>query len=52
MESHYEDEDVGAMLATMERFATFVVAHTTEEECLAIRKIIEKFFDEERRKSL
>lgn len=52
MESHREDDDVGAMLATMEGFATFVVAHTAPEECLAIRKMIEKFFDEERRKSL
>ena len=38
--------------ATMDRFATFVVTHATEVERLATRKMIEKFLDEERRKSL
>ena len=52
MESHHEDKDVDAMLATMDRFATFVVTHATEEERLATRKMIEKFLGEERRKSL
>ena len=52
MESHREDRDIGAMLATMDRFATFAVAHAAAEELSAIRNTIEKFLDDERRKSL
>ena len=52
MESQQEDYDVGAMLATMGRFAKYVVAHATDQERLAMRSMIEKFLDEEHRKSL
>ena len=52
MESRHEDGDVGAMLATMDRFAKFVTARATDEQCAAVRALMEKFFDDERRKSL
>ena len=52
MESRREDRDVDAMLATMHRFATFAAAHATEEELPAVRKIVEEFLDDERRRSL
>jgi IS30 family transposase len=52
MESRHEDEDVGAMLAAMDRFAKFAAAHATDEQCAAVRALMEKFFDDERRKSL
>jgi hypothetical protein len=52
MESPREDEDIDAMLATMERFAMFAADHADDEELDAVRKIVEMFLDEERRKSL
>ena len=52
MESHREDGDIDAVLTTMDRFATFAAAHATEEELPAIRRIMEEFLDEERRRSL
>ncbi len=52
MESQQEDYDVGAMIETMGRFANFVIVHATEQERLAMRAMIEKFLDEEHRKSL
>jgi uncharacterized protein YjcR len=52
MESHREDTDIDAMLDVVERLATFTAAHADAEELEAVRKIIEMFLDEERRKSL
>jgi mannitol/fructose-specific phosphotransferase system IIA component (Ntr-type) len=52
MESPREDEDIDAMLATMERFAIFAADHADDQELDAVRKIVEMFLDEERRKSL
>ncbi|MGO8705445.1 MAG: hypothetical protein ACLQVA_16670 [Candidatus Brocadiia bacterium] len=52
MEPHREEDSIGAMLTTMERFAEFVGSHGTDEERRATHSIVEKFLDAERQKCL
>ena len=42
MESRHEDGGTDAMVATMERSAAFVVAYSTEEECLTTGRLVGK----------
>ena len=52
MAPHREEDSIGAMLTTMERFAKFVGGHGTDEERRATHNIVEKFLDEERQMPL
>jgi hypothetical protein len=52
MESQRPDGGLGAMLNVVERLATFTAANSSPEEALTLHNVIEKFLDEERRKSL
>jgi transposase len=44
-------EDIGLMLDVMDRFAEFVAARADDADCRVIRNWVEKFFDEQQRKS-
>ena len=52
MQPRREDDDIDAMLATMDRFSKFVMAHADDEDCEAVRQLLEEFLDEERQRSL
>jgi len=52
MQPRREDDDIDAMLATMDRFSKFVMAHADDEDCEAVRQLLEDFLDEERQRSL